>query len=630
MKIVSRLKQKGEMLVVILLLFLGMLGCNEVEKESSLKKEVKQSIEYETKKINLEKRIIKKGIEGKNEVIIGIAATTDVHGRIYPYEYAIGEEDESVGFTKTNSVVKELRKTNPNLLLIDIGDTVQDNNAELFNDLEIHPMVKALNIMKYDAWILGNHEFNFKKEFIEKNIRKFKGAVISANILNEDDGSNFVLPYQIFDIEGVRVAVIGVLPPHVPKWEASSPENFKGLKFENPLVSIERTVKEIEGKYDVLVGAFHLDRKNTQDSAGILEIVKKVPKFDIVFAGHEHARYVLDMEGVPIISPGSYGWGVSFGKLKLKKINDKWKIEYVEAKNIETKNYKADEELKEQFKDVHEESLKDSNQVIGEVAESFISNVDNITGKNKVTTLPTSQIQDNAVIELINEVQKFYAKADVSAAAIFDPNSNLKKGIFKKKDVAFIYKYTNTLVGVNMTGENLLKYMEWSVGYYNKITPGDVTISFNKDVRGYNYDMFDGIQYDVDISMEPGKRIKNVTINGKKLEKTKNYKVAVNNYRLGTLQTLKLINLEDKYYDSYEIYQDGGRIRELIIKYVKEELKGKLVPKIDNNWKIIGKEKNIPRREEVIEKIRNGEIIIQKSEDGRTLNIESINIKVLD
>ena len=102
------------------------------------------------------------------------------------------------------------------MILMDDGDTVQDNSAELFNDLETHPMVEAMNMMGYDIWTLGNHEFNFEKEFIERNIEHFNGTVLSSNIKNKKDGSEIVNSYQIFDVNGAKVAVIGIIPPYVP------------------------------------------------------------------------------------------------------------------------------------------------------------------------------------------------------------------------------------------------------------------------------------------------------------------------------------------------------------------------------------------------------------------------------
>ncbi|MGL6153877.1 bifunctional metallophosphatase/5'-nucleotidase [Cetobacterium sp. SF1] len=629
--------KKGKFFLGGLLMAMLLVGCGEtkapakeVEENKVAKTETVTTTdnakEYKETQVKLDHKIIKKGEPGKDEVTLSFAATSDVHGRIYPYEYAIDSEDKSAGFAKTNTIVKKLRAENPNLVLIDIGDTVQDNSAELFNHLETHPMVEAMNEMNYDVWVLGNHEFNFEREFINRNINNFKGSVVNANIKNEADDSHFVLPYQIFDIEGVKVAVVGIIPPHVPMWEASAPEHFKGLKFEDPAPAVERTIKDLEGKYDVLVGAVHLGRKDEYGATGAFDIAEKFPQFNIIFAGHEHARYVTEVNNTLVLEPGAYGWGVSNGEIKVKKENGKWVVDSVEAKNIESKDVEADKAILDKFKDVHEKSIANSNEVIGEVTEVFIPRVDYITGEDKVTTMPTSQMEDTAIVQLINDVQKYYAKADVSTAAIFNAESNLKPGDFKKKDVAFIYKYTNTLMGVNITGANLLKFMEWSANYYNSVKPGDVTISFNEKVRGYNYDMFDGINYQIDLTQEPGHRVKNVTIDGQPLDPNKVYKLAVNNYRFGTLQNLGLIKPEDKYYDSYEELQDGGRVRDLIIDYVKTQLNGKLSPKVDNNWSIVGLEENIPGKEAVIEMIKTGEIKIPKSADGRTLNVKSINV----
>lgn len=617
---------KGKFFLSGLLLAMLFVGCNgkndpQVTNETATPKEVK---EFKEEPLNLEKKVITKGEPGAESVTLNFAATSDMHGRIYPYEYAIDAEDASAGFAKTNKIVKELKEKNPNLILIDVGDTVQDNSAELFNHLDTHPMVEAMNEMNYDVWVLGNHEFNFEKEFITRNIKNFKGAVVNANIQNEMDGSNFVLPYQIFDVQGVRVALIGAIPPHVPMWEASAPEHFKGLKFENPMDAVKRTVEELKGKYDVLVGAVHLGRKDEYGATGAFDLAAEVPEFDLIFAGHEHARYVENINNTLVLEAGAYGWGVSTGEIKVEKENGKWVVKDVKAENIQTKDKEADKEILDKFKDVHEKSIADANQIVGKVTETFIPRVDYITGEDKVTTMPTSQIEDTAIVEIINDAQKYYTNADISAAAIFTPESNLKAGDFKKKDVAFIYKYTNTLMGVNMTGENLLKYMEWSANYYNTAKPGDVTISFNENVRGYNYDIFDGVNYEIDITQEPGNRIKNVTIKGEPLDPNKTYKVAVNNYRFGTLQNLGLVTLEDKYYDSYESLQDAGRIRDLIITYVKEKLNGTLTPKVDNNWKVVGLEEEVPGKEAVIEMIKSGKITIPSA--GRTLNIKSINV----
>lgn len=564
------------------------------------------------------------------EETLTILATADVHGRIYAYEYAVDEVDKDAGFAKISTIIKAERAKNPNLLLMDVGDTVQDNSAELFNDLPVHPMVEVMNDLKVDVWALGNHEFNFEKSFLERNIAAFKGTVLSANIYKEGSTERFVDGYKVFDINGVRVAVIGMIPPHVPVWEASSPDHFAGLTFQNITTETEKAIKELEGKYDVLVGAYHIGPEGEHGYDGIEVIAQKFPQFAVIFGGHAHSRYQKEINGVQLIEPGAYGWAVAKADIKVNRTKDGVKVVSVATENIKSEEVAEDAEVLAKYEFVHKKSIDDANTVIGEITDDFLPKVDYITGKEKVTTMPTAQVEDTALIDLINEVQLYYTKADISAAAAFKNDMNLKKGEFKKKNVADIYKYTNTLMGINITGEKLKKYMEWSAAYYNTHKDGDVTISFNENIRGYNYDMFAGVTYDIDISKEAGNRITNLKLKGQPIKDDQVYKLAVNNYRFGTLMSLKLATKEDVYYDSYDEYQDNGRIRTLIAKYIKEVGKGKISPKVDNNWKIIGAPGlQNSRKEEIYQLIRDGKISIPRSKDGRTPNVKSINIHEL-
>ena len=555
------------------------------------------------------------------EVKIVLLETSDIHGRLFSYDYAVDEQKKDNGLTRVSTILKEQRKENKNVIVIDNGDLLQDNSAELFNDEAVHPLMRALNDMKYDVFVLGNHEFNFEKSFLEKNIKAFKGNVLTANVIRTADNKPFVKPYIVKNVDGVRVAIVGFLVPHIPTWEASTPEHFEGLKFLGAEESLSKTLKELEGKYDVLVGSFHLGREDEKGGLGITDLAKKFPQFDIIFAGHEHAVYNTDVDGVKTIEPGAYGTYVAKGVVVY---DTKTKKKTVTTENISTKDVPEDKELVERYAYVDKKSKEYANEVVGEVTKTFIDRPDFVTGEAKISTMPTATLMETPIIQLINTVQKHYAKADVSAAALFNFDSNLKQGPFKRKDVAFIYKYTNTLIGVNITGENLLKYMEWSYKFYNQLQPGDLTISFDENIRGYNFDMFSDVKYKVDVTKPAGQRIINPTINGKPIDPKAIYKLAVNNYRYGTLSTLKLVTDADKYYDSYDELQDGGRMRDLIIKYITEEKGGKVTPQLDKNWEIINYNFKNPLLPKLAEKVKAGTIKIPASEDERTLNVKSV------
>jgi 2',3'-cyclic-nucleotide 2'-phosphodiesterase (5'-nucleotidase family) len=561
--------------------------------------------------------------EGEKITIIG---TADMHGRIYPYEYAIGDEDKDAGLAKIQTLVKQVRAEDPDAILMDVGDTVQDNSAELFNDLPVHPMVQAMNSMGFDIWSLGNHEFNFEKSFLERNIAAFEGAVISANMYNEGTDTRWVDGYTIMDVDGVRVAVVGMIPPNVPIWEASAPSHFAGIEFKDVIEETGKVVAELEGKYDVLVGAYHLGPDGQYGYEGIEGVAEAFPEFDVIFGGHAHSKYTNEVNGVKLIEPGKYGWALAKAEIFVTEKDGEYTVTEVMIENLETYTVTPDQDLLDEFKFVHDESLADAQTVVGTVTEDYVENVDFITGDSNVTTMPTTQVQDTALIDLINDVQMFYTESQISSAAAFKSDMNLVAGDFMKMDVANIYKYPNTLIGVNITGANLKAYMEWSAQYFNTYTPGDLTISFDQNVRGYNYDMFSGVEYDIDISMPAGERIVNLTLDGDAIVDTDTYKLAVNNYRFGTLTSNGWATEADKYYDSYELFQDAGRIRDLIVKYIGEEKAGVAEPSVDNNWKIIGADLNHPYANEVMDMIKAGTVQIPRSEDGRTPNVKAINV----
>lgn len=556
---------------------------------------------------------------------ITILGSSDLHGRIYSHDYATDEADSDTGLAKIATLVKQERAIAPNALLIDCGDTVQDNSADLFNDLPIHPMIEGLNFLNYDVWVIGNHEFNYEKAFLEKNVATFKNSVLSANIL-KTDGTYYVKPYEIFEVNGVRVAIVGMTPPHVTQWEASAPEHFEGLTFPGTVEQSKKVIAELEGKYDVLIGAFHLGPDGEHGYEGSKTIAEACPEYSVIFCGHAHSKYNEVTNGVHIIEPGKWGWALAKAVISFEYSGDKWEVVGVVTENIETKPVDPDPEVLAKFKFVHDESVADANIVVGEITADFIASPDYITGEAEITTIPTSQLVDTSVIDLINEVQMFYTESNVSSAALFNFGSNLLKGPFKKKDVAFIYKYPNTLVGTKITGANLKKYMEWSASYYNSYKDGDVTISFNPDIRGYNYDMFSGMTYEVNLSKLAGERVENILVNGLPLVDNNVYTLSLNNYRFGTLLGLELVTMDDRYYDSYEIIQDAGRIRAMIVKYVQEEKGGVLTPTVDNNWKITGVELESPFKEVIFDMVRKGELTIPTSEDGRTLNVKALNV----
>ena len=546
--------------------------------------------------------------EGKT---ITILQTSDLHGMVNPFDYASNKENKT-SMAHAAAIIKAEREADPDLLLLDTGDTTQANYIQSFLDETPHPMIEAMNYLEYDAWTLGNHEFNFDFKYTTKEIEEFQGVTLGGNFYKAD-GTRWIDAYQIFEVDGVKVAVFGVDAPHIPQWEKSDPGHYDNMKITNPDEETGKILDELEGKADVIIGSIHYGLDGEYGVAGCREIAETYgDRMDALFIGHAHATVNETIGGIPVLEPGSNGEFVSKVTLTLKADGDGWAVDKAEGELIDCAEVTPDPEFLAEFKDLHEKSLELASREVGAVGKTFIDPLEFLPG------IPSAVLEDDAVTDLVNKVQMERAGADVSLAALFDATSNLQAGPFLHRDSVKIYKYDNTLYGVKVTGKQMKAIMEEKAGnFFNQYQPGDVTISFNPNIRLYNYDMFAGLDYEIDISKPAGSRIQNVVYKGQPLKDTDTMILALNNYRYGGLVSAGLINEADVVYE-------GGAVRDMITEYV-EALDGPLMPEVDNNWKIVGADLDDPQKDLIYEKVRSGEIAIPTSEDGRTPNIASLN-----
>ena len=203
-------------------------------------------------------------------------------------------------------------------------------------------------------------------------------------------------------------------------------------------------------------------------------------------------------------------------------------------------------------------------------------------------------------MDLINTVQLENSGADVSAAALFKGTSDLPKGDINYGNIFDIYKFDNTLYRVSVTGAELKAYMEWSAECYNQWKEGDINISFDPEYPDYLYDMFAGVDYEIDLSQPKGERIKNVMFKGEPLQDDQTLTLAVNNYRYSSaLKTEGLVS-------GTKEWESSNSIRDMIVAYFAEH--SPVAPEADNNWKIVGVDlsEDDPRRAELISYINDG------------------------
>ena len=555
------------------------------------------------------------------EIDIQILATSDLHGKFYPYDYAINEESKSGSLTQIATAVKKYRTDNT--IIVDVGDTIQDNYSEMFFKDKIHPMMLAMNEIGYDIWAIGNHEFNYGVENLKNIMKQSTSKVLIGNLYNPD-GTSFADSYTIIEKDGVKIGVIGMCTPNITKWDSV---NLKDYIVTDPVEETKKIVKDLRDKVDVLIATVHMGEENEYDvpNSGANDLANACPELDLIIAAHEH-KLVEEtyVNNVLIVENKSSGATMSKVNIVVEKDKSGCKIVDRKAESIKISEYESDKELSKKLAPYNERAKKEANIIIGELVGG------NLVPENEIAEIPQAQIEPTSLIDLINEVQMYYTDAQVSSAALFNIDANLEPGKIKKSDTSLIYKYGNTLYKVQMTGKQLKKYMEWSANYYNTYNPKDLTISFNENVRGFNYDMFSGVDYQIDISEKPGNRIKNLkwTKTGKEVKDDEVFVIAVNNYRVNThlLSYGEIYEEGEELPKVLEIDVNGkiGGVRELIGDYIKNVKGGKITPNNPKNWEIIGNNWDEEKHEKAVQMIREGKIKIPSSQDGRTPNVKSI------
>ena len=202
--------------------------------------------------------------------------------------------------------------------------------------------------------------------------------------------------------------------------------------------------------------------------------------------------------------------------------------------------------------------------------------------------------------------------------------SQMREGTIRKCDMANIYTYQNTLYKLQMNGAQLRSYMEWSAAFFKTWVPGDLTIAFDPSTRYYLYDAFEGVNYDIDISQEPGYRIQNLTWpDGTPVRDEDTFTIAVNNYRA----TTQLLIASDIFGPGEALPQlleldvrgDVGGIRELLAEYVRTVKGGVIQPHVNQNWEIVGNNWEQAQHDQAVALLREGRLSLSENADSRTL-----------
>ncbi len=535
---------------------------------------------------------------------ISILETTDLHGVVLPYDF-IERESTEVSLASVATYIRQIRQDEGELVLLDNGDNLQGQPIVYYYNFidTVSPHINSLmmNYLEYDAGSVGNHDIEAGHDVYDRLTGEYRFPLLAANAVKSSTGEPYFKPYVIIKKKGMRIAVFGLITPAVPTW--LPPELYKGMEFMDMLETARKWMPVImKEKPDIIVGLFHSGWRwdengqqsgNYMDENGSAAIAREVPGFDIIFTGHDHNpenTKIINTAGdtVLILNAGSRAEYVGradvviSGKPKGKK--------HITGKLVKMRDLAPDPEFVSMFS-TQQEKVKEYVDKKIAVSDSEISSRDSYFGPS-------------AFVDMIHALQLKISGADISFAAPLSFDVAIKSGPVTVSDMFKLYRFENMLYTMEMTGEEILRYLEYSyAGWYNTMTgPGDNLLKFRKDKDGkpvlnngkawlaeqpYNFDSAAGIDYIVDVSKPEGSRISILSMSGgKPFDLKKIYTVALNSYRGngggGHLSGGASLSPEEM--KKRLIRSTDRDLRYYILEEI--ESKGRISPQALDNWRI--------------------------------------------
>jgi 2',3'-cyclic-nucleotide 2'-phosphodiesterase/3'-nucleotidase/5'-nucleotidase len=547
----------------------------------------------------------------QQRVELKVAATTDVHGRLRGWDYYENRVDSARGLARAATIVDSLRRAAPGrVILVDAGDLLQGNPmtyvAARVDSLAPHPVIAAMNAMRYDAAALGNHEFNYGLDILDRAVRAARFPFLAANT-ERLDGGRVYGAMRMVERGGVKVAIIGITNPGAMVWDR---DHLRGrMRIADIVGSLPAHVQAARrAGADVVVVVAHagLSGESSFDTLAtgmpsenpIARVAREVAGIDLIVHGHSH-RELADstINGVLVVQPRNWATSVAIATLTVERGADRrWRVASARGQVVQARGHAEHPAVVRAVERAHASAVRYTTAVIGRTDVAWRTD--------------SARWRDNALIDLIQEVQLRATGADLSTASAFTLDASLPPGPITVAQIAQLYPYENSLRALRLTGAQVRAYLEHSARYYRVLTEDGVTRAVpDPRIPGYNFDLLAGAEYVMDLSRPIGSRITSLTFRGRPIAATDSFTVAINNYRASGGGNYDMLR------GAPVVWESGTEIRDLLIEEVRR--RGQIRPAdfLKENWRILP-----PRRSLRVIAINDFHGALVKRPDGNAGN----------
>jgi len=517
-------------------------------------------------------------VSSQDTAHVVIVATTDIHGRALGWDY-VRDAAAPGGLARVATALETLRARYPGILvLVDAGDLLQGNPFAAFfaryDKRQPNPIVDALNVLQYDAVTPGNHDFDFGVDYLRTAVSQATYRYVSANV--QDSAGTPLFPQTVLLQRGpVKVGITGFTTPGVMLWDRSQLAGRASVRRIAGAAPAALARLQGEGA-DLKVVLIHSGfGESSYDTTGVgaendaAALARINPKPDVVIVGHTH-REMRDtvINGVHFVQPKNWAQSLAVVHVSLNKdqgAGSGWRVTNVRADLIPLGNVAEQQRFARRLDAAHEAARLWAATPLGRVGPGFDARY--------------ARVQDTPLLDFINEVQRRGSGAQLSATAAFDVQAGLPEGEIHQREVSGIYPYENTLRAVKISGQQLREFLEHSARYFRTYEPNQPLI--NDSVAGYNFDVVSGVVYNIDLSRPAGQRIRGLAYEGRIVQPTDSFTMALNSYRQvggGGYSMLARARV---------VYDKGEDIRELLVDEIRRAHTLQAATFLRPSWAII-------------------------------------------